>query len=187
MFAFYWNPSLYWKDNKSPRYESNYDACNLPAWGCRALWRFWHLAGRQNRFLFLTRMMPVSRQSESVCPLSGDDMQWSEPRPRHIRDPKTRAQEDTLQVTHTPKNMFSLVCFNSIKETPTDFFWSGLVSCVYRVSQSPNSRWCMFGLTFSCRTPVSDNIYNQSRADGRGGTLDDDLKIYKTESRWWLP
>ncbi|TMS17575.1 Synaptic functional regulator FMR1 [Larimichthys crocea] len=28
----------------------------------------------------------------------GDDMQWSEPRPRHIRDPKTRAQEDTLQI-----------------------------------------------------------------------------------------
>uniref|UniRef100_A0A3Q1CSU4 Agenet-like domain-containing protein n=1 Tax=Amphiprion ocellaris TaxID=80972 RepID=A0A3Q1CSU4_AMPOC len=31
----------------------------------------------------------------------GDDMQWSEPRPRHVRDSKTRAQEDTLQVTHT--------------------------------------------------------------------------------------
>uniref|UniRef100_A0A8C9YLW3 Fragile X messenger ribonucleoprotein 1 n=1 Tax=Sander lucioperca TaxID=283035 RepID=A0A8C9YLW3_SANLU len=31
----------------------------------------------------------------------GDDMQWSEPRPRHVRDPKTRAQEDTLQVTIT--------------------------------------------------------------------------------------
>ncbi|KAM9356880.1 fragile X messenger ribonucleoprotein 1 [Symphorus nematophorus] len=28
----------------------------------------------------------------------GDDMQWGEPRPRHIRDPKTRAQEDTLQI-----------------------------------------------------------------------------------------
>ncbi|XP_032366753.1 fragile X messenger ribonucleoprotein 1 isoform X1 [Etheostoma spectabile] len=28
----------------------------------------------------------------------GDDMQWSEPRPRHVRDPKTRAQEDTLQI-----------------------------------------------------------------------------------------
>ncbi|KAM3612983.1 uncharacterized protein V6R79_018295 [Siganus canaliculatus] len=28
----------------------------------------------------------------------GDDLQWSEPRPRHIRDPKTRAQEDTLQI-----------------------------------------------------------------------------------------
>ncbi|KAK5865200.1 hypothetical protein PBY51_016386 [Eleginops maclovinus] len=28
----------------------------------------------------------------------GDDMQWSEPRPRHIRDPKTRAQEETLQI-----------------------------------------------------------------------------------------
>ncbi|XP_030252669.1 fragile X messenger ribonucleoprotein 1 isoform X1 [Sparus aurata] len=28
----------------------------------------------------------------------GDDMQWSEPRPRHIRDPKTRVQEDTLQI-----------------------------------------------------------------------------------------
>ncbi|XP_036932166.1 synaptic functional regulator FMR1 [Acanthopagrus latus] len=28
----------------------------------------------------------------------GEDMQWSEPRPRHIRDPKTRAQEDTLQI-----------------------------------------------------------------------------------------
>uniref|UniRef100_G3Q4I1 Fragile X messenger ribonucleoprotein 1 n=1 Tax=Gasterosteus aculeatus aculeatus TaxID=481459 RepID=G3Q4I1_GASAC len=27
----------------------------------------------------------------------GEDMQWSEPRPRHVRDPKTRAQEDTLQ------------------------------------------------------------------------------------------
>uniref|UniRef100_A0A3B4Z111 Fragile X messenger ribonucleoprotein 1 n=1 Tax=Seriola lalandi dorsalis TaxID=1841481 RepID=A0A3B4Z111_SERLL len=26
-----------------------------------------------------------------------DDMQWSEPRPRHVRDPKTRGQEDTLQ------------------------------------------------------------------------------------------
>ncbi|XP_030252670.1 fragile X messenger ribonucleoprotein 1 isoform X2 [Sparus aurata] len=29
----------------------------------------------------------------------GDDMQWSEPRPRHIRDPKTRVQEDTLQTS----------------------------------------------------------------------------------------
>ncbi|XP_070818223.1 fragile X messenger ribonucleoprotein 1 [Chaetodon trifascialis] len=28
----------------------------------------------------------------------GDDVQWSEPRPRHIRDPKTRVQEDTLQI-----------------------------------------------------------------------------------------
>ncbi|XP_071382925.1 fragile X messenger ribonucleoprotein 1 [Centroberyx affinis] len=28
----------------------------------------------------------------------GDDVQWSDPRPRHIRDPKTRAQEDTLQI-----------------------------------------------------------------------------------------
>ncbi|XP_029296867.1 fragile X messenger ribonucleoprotein 1 [Cottoperca gobio] len=28
----------------------------------------------------------------------GDDMQWSDPRPRHIRDSKTRAQEDTLQI-----------------------------------------------------------------------------------------
>lgn len=28
----------------------------------------------------------------------GDDMQWSEPRPRHVREPKTRAQEDTLQI-----------------------------------------------------------------------------------------
>ncbi|KAJ4946611.1 hypothetical protein JOQ06_024275 [Pogonophryne albipinna] len=28
----------------------------------------------------------------------GDDMQWSEPRPRQIRDPKTRAQEETLQI-----------------------------------------------------------------------------------------
>uniref|UniRef100_A0A3B4Z1B7 Fragile X messenger ribonucleoprotein 1 n=1 Tax=Seriola lalandi dorsalis TaxID=1841481 RepID=A0A3B4Z1B7_SERLL len=28
----------------------------------------------------------------------GDDMQWSEPRPRHVRDPKTRGQEDTLQI-----------------------------------------------------------------------------------------
>uniref|UniRef100_A0A8C6NH02 Fragile X messenger ribonucleoprotein 1 n=2 Tax=Nothobranchius TaxID=28779 RepID=A0A8C6NH02_NOTFU len=28
----------------------------------------------------------------------GEDVQWSEPRPRHIRDPKTRAQEDTLQI-----------------------------------------------------------------------------------------
>ncbi|XP_042274512.1 synaptic functional regulator FMR1 [Thunnus maccoyii] len=28
----------------------------------------------------------------------GDDLQWSEPRPRHIRDPKTRGQEDTLQI-----------------------------------------------------------------------------------------
>ncbi|XP_041799657.1 synaptic functional regulator FMR1 [Chelmon rostratus] len=28
----------------------------------------------------------------------GDEMQWSEPRPRHIRDPKTRVQEDTLQI-----------------------------------------------------------------------------------------
>ncbi|XP_049614514.1 fragile X messenger ribonucleoprotein 1 isoform X2 [Syngnathus scovelli] len=27
----------------------------------------------------------------------GDDVQWSDPRPRHIREPKTRAQEDTLQ------------------------------------------------------------------------------------------
>ncbi|XP_067454712.1 synaptic functional regulator FMR1 [Thunnus thynnus] len=28
----------------------------------------------------------------------GDDLQWSEPRLRHIRDPKTRGQEDTLQI-----------------------------------------------------------------------------------------
>ncbi|XP_061541446.1 synaptic functional regulator FMR1 isoform X2 [Phycodurus eques] len=28
----------------------------------------------------------------------GDDVQWSDPRPRHIREPKTRAQEDTLQI-----------------------------------------------------------------------------------------
>uniref|UniRef100_A0A665T379 Agenet-like domain-containing protein n=1 Tax=Echeneis naucrates TaxID=173247 RepID=A0A665T379_ECHNA len=28
----------------------------------------------------------------------GDDMQWNEPRLRHVRDPKTRGQEDTLQV-----------------------------------------------------------------------------------------
>ncbi|KAK2849514.1 hypothetical protein Q5P01_009348 [Channa striata] len=28
----------------------------------------------------------------------GEEMQWGEPRPRHIRDPKTRAQEDTLQI-----------------------------------------------------------------------------------------
>ncbi|XP_068596287.1 fragile X messenger ribonucleoprotein 1 [Brachionichthys hirsutus] len=28
----------------------------------------------------------------------GEDTQWSELRPRHIRDPKTRAQEDTLQI-----------------------------------------------------------------------------------------
>lgn len=27
-------------------------------------------------------------------------MQWGEPRPRHIRDPKARVQEDTLQVKH---------------------------------------------------------------------------------------
>ncbi|XP_061835637.1 fragile X messenger ribonucleoprotein 1 [Nerophis lumbriciformis] len=27
-----------------------------------------------------------------------DDVQWSDPRPRHSRDPKTRAQEDTLQI-----------------------------------------------------------------------------------------
>ncbi|XP_019739596.1 fragile X messenger ribonucleoprotein 1 [Hippocampus comes] len=28
----------------------------------------------------------------------GDDVQWSDPRPRHIREPKMRAQEDTLQI-----------------------------------------------------------------------------------------
>ncbi|PWA23426.1 hypothetical protein CCH79_00005779 [Gambusia affinis] len=28
----------------------------------------------------------------------GDDMQWGEPRPRHVRDPKPRGQEDTLQI-----------------------------------------------------------------------------------------
>ncbi|XP_062249344.1 synaptic functional regulator FMR1 [Platichthys flesus] len=27
-----------------------------------------------------------------------DDMQWGDPRPRHIRDPKTRAPEDSLQI-----------------------------------------------------------------------------------------
>lgn len=58
-------------------------------------------------------MMPISRDSGFFCPGLGDDMQWSEPRPRHVRDPKTRAQEDTLQVTHThiftPKIMFSVV------------------------------------------------------------------------------
>lgn len=32
------------------------------------------------------------------CGISGEDMQWGEPRPRHIRDPKTRAHEDSLQV-----------------------------------------------------------------------------------------
>uniref|UniRef100_I3KFM2 Fragile X messenger ribonucleoprotein 1 n=1 Tax=Oreochromis niloticus TaxID=8128 RepID=I3KFM2_ORENI len=31
----------------------------------------------------------------------GEDMQWNEPRTRHIRDSKTRGQEDTLQVTVT--------------------------------------------------------------------------------------
>lgn len=30
----------------------------------------------------------------------GEEMQWSESRPRHVRDPKTRSQEDTLQVMH---------------------------------------------------------------------------------------
>lgn len=35
----------------------------------------------------------------SIRPGLGDDIQWSEPRPRHIREPKTRAQEDNLQVT----------------------------------------------------------------------------------------
>uniref|UniRef100_A0AAQ4QSZ7 Fragile X messenger ribonucleoprotein 1 n=1 Tax=Gasterosteus aculeatus aculeatus TaxID=481459 RepID=A0AAQ4QSZ7_GASAC len=34
----------------------------------------------------------------------GEDMQWSEPRPRHVRDPKTRAQEDTLQVPYEKKS-----------------------------------------------------------------------------------
>uniref|UniRef100_A0A671Y215 Fragile X messenger ribonucleoprotein 1 n=1 Tax=Sparus aurata TaxID=8175 RepID=A0A671Y215_SPAAU len=50
----------------------------------------------------------------------GDDMQWSEPRPRHIRDPKTRVQEDTLQVTHTHTHTHnSLLCINlnSTKKT----------------------------------------------------------------------
>ncbi|KAM9375897.1 fragile X messenger ribonucleoprotein 1 [Pholidichthys leucotaenia] len=28
----------------------------------------------------------------------GEDMQWNEPRPRHVRDPKTRGQEETLQI-----------------------------------------------------------------------------------------
>lgn len=28
----------------------------------------------------------------------GDDMQWGDPRPRHIRDPKPRVPEDTLQI-----------------------------------------------------------------------------------------
>ncbi|TNN51727.1 Fragile X mental retardation protein 1 [Liparis tanakae] len=28
----------------------------------------------------------------------GDDMQWSDPRPRHVRDPKTRAPEESLQI-----------------------------------------------------------------------------------------
>ncbi|KAM4555254.1 fragile X messenger ribonucleoprotein 1 [Odontesthes bonariensis] len=28
----------------------------------------------------------------------GEDMQWSESRPRHVRDPKARGQEDTLQI-----------------------------------------------------------------------------------------
>lgn len=35
-----------------------------------------------------------------ICSGLGEEMQWCEPRPRHIRDPKTRLQEDTLQVTH---------------------------------------------------------------------------------------
>lgn len=39
-------------------------------------------------------------------------MQWGEPRPRHMRDPKTRAPEDSLQVGDTPTHavQLALVC-----------------------------------------------------------------------------
>lgn len=47
---------------------------------------------------------------ETLGPGLGDEMQWSDPRPRHIRDPKTRAQEDTLQVTPGKVPTLLLTC-----------------------------------------------------------------------------
>lgn len=35
-------------------------------------------------------------------------MHWNDARPRHIRDSKTRGQEDTLQVTVTDKSLSCL-------------------------------------------------------------------------------
>lgn len=62
-----------------------------------------------NKGLIQSFHMPVTSlaSSNSIWPKyfyffcsALEDMQWSDPRPRHIRDPKTRAQEDTLQVAH---------------------------------------------------------------------------------------
>lgn len=46
-----------------------------------------------------TFLILMSLDMGFICPGLGDDVQWSEPRPRHVREPKTRAQEETLQVT----------------------------------------------------------------------------------------
>ena len=61
------------------------------------------LRWRNSSFILITRLM---EQMTSVKWLSGfvfcglgEDMQWGESRPRHIRDSKARGQEDTLQVT----------------------------------------------------------------------------------------
>lgn len=51
-------------------------------------------------------------------------MQWGEPRPRHIRDPKTRAHEDSLQVIPAYYYVFngSIVVFSVTKQLPLKVF-----------------------------------------------------------------
>lgn len=51
-------------------------------------------------------------------------MQWGEPRPRHIRDPKTRAHEDSLQVIPAYYYVFSgsIVIFSVTKQLPLKVF-----------------------------------------------------------------
>ncbi|XP_034037401.1 synaptic functional regulator FMR1 [Thalassophryne amazonica] len=41
---------------------------------------------------------PRGRGGRGRAGYKSDDVQWSDPKPRHIRDPKTRPQEDTLQI-----------------------------------------------------------------------------------------
>uniref|UniRef100_A0A665TEU8 Agenet-like domain-containing protein n=1 Tax=Echeneis naucrates TaxID=173247 RepID=A0A665TEU8_ECHNA len=46
----------------------------------------------------------------------GDDMQWNEPRLRHVRDPKTRGQEDTLQVKDLQSHSYIYFTAHSPRE-----------------------------------------------------------------------
>lgn len=57
-------------------------------------------------FLIETSRKGEGCDSRALC-ASGDDMQWGEPRPRHMREPKTRAPEDSLQVGDTPTHILS--------------------------------------------------------------------------------